>query len=133
MSSILTKIMHHIVRFAYPYLLDIEEESRSAADRRLKSRFRSLGERSNLGANPSIANPERISIGKCFYAKHFLRMEAIKEYGGKQLKVERQPPQIMGSYEWVDGAPIPQRTNEKIEASKLIVYMMFKGEERDED
>lgn len=54
----------------------------------------------------------------------------IKEYGGKQLKVERQPPQIMGSYEWVDGAPIPQRTNEKIEASKLIVYMMFKGEER---
>lgn len=56
----------------------------------------------------------------------------IKEYGGKQLKVERQPPQIMGSYEWVDGAPIPQRTNEKIEASNLIVYMMFKGEERDE-
>ena len=83
MQRFITKIMHHIVRFCYPYLKDIEEENRINADRQVKSQFMNIGEGCFLGEHPSIYNPERISIGNQFYAKHFLRIEAINEYGGK--------------------------------------------------
>ena len=83
MQRFITKIMHHIVRFCYPYLKDIEEENRINADRQVKSQFMNIGDGCFLGEHPSIYNPERISIGNQFYAKHFLRIEAINEYGGK--------------------------------------------------
>lgn len=55
-----------------------------------------------------------------------------KQYGGKQLKVERQAPKNIGSYEWVEGAAVPRRTDQNITASTLNIYMKFKGKERDE-
>lgn len=56
----------------------------------------------------------------------------VKRYGGKQLKVERQAPQDICAYEWVDGAAVPHPTDQNTTASLLSVYMKFKGEERDE-
>lgn len=55
-----------------------------------------------------------------------------KQYGGKQLKVERQAPKNIGAYEWVEGAAVPRHTDQNITASTLSVYMKFKGKERDE-
>ena len=56
----------------------------------------------------------------------------VGRFGAKQLKVERQAPQEMGTYEWVEGAAIPRSTEENITASTLIVHMKFSGCERDE-
>lgn len=56
----------------------------------------------------------------------------VGRFGAKQLKVERQAPQEMGTYEWVEGAAIPRSTEENITASTLIVHMKFSGSERDE-
>lgn len=82
MKKLIAKIMHHIIRFSYPYLNDIELEHRIKADTKLKLRFRSLGKGCFLGEGPLIVNPEHITIGNHFYAKRFLRLETLTEYAG---------------------------------------------------
>lgn len=74
--------MHHVIRFCYPFLQDIEEEKRIEADCLLKSQFMSIGDYCNLGESPCIYHPEHITIGNKFSAKKYLRLEAHTEYGG---------------------------------------------------
>lgn len=84
MINLLTKVMHHILRFCYPYLKDIKQEQEEQYNREQKSLFRCIGTNSFLGYKPLVTGTEHISIGKNVYAKRFLRLEAITEYGGKQ-------------------------------------------------
>lgn len=82
MNSLISRIMHHVIRFCYPFLQDIEREKRTESDHLLKSRFMRIGDCCFLGENPCIYNPEYISIGNKFNARKFLRLEALTEYGG---------------------------------------------------
>lgn len=82
MSSLLTKVMHHVVRFMYPYIKDIEIEKQQKNNASVKNHFKSIGNNCSLGEKPMIFNPQNITIGNGFVAKHFLRMETLVQYGG---------------------------------------------------
>lgn len=75
--SILTKVLHHILRFCYPYLKDIEKEKELEEKQRLKSTFKSFGEYSTLGPDPFVSGAEHIAIGKHFIARKGFRIETI--------------------------------------------------------
>lgn len=84
MGKILTMIMHHVIRFCYPYFKDIEEEKRLESETQLRSKFRHIGLFCHLGEKPFVHSPENITIGNRFYANRFLRLETILDYGGKK-------------------------------------------------
>lgn len=88
MSKLLAKIMHHIIRFCYPYLKDIELEKQLEEDTKLKSTFKSIGENSYLGEQPLIYGAEYITIGEKFYGKRLIRIEALSEYAGTHYTPE---------------------------------------------
>lgn len=69
--------MHHILRFCYPYLKDIEQEKALEAKKLLKESFKSFGECSTLGDSPSVSGAEHISIGNHFIARKGFRIETI--------------------------------------------------------
>ena len=77
-------MMHHVIRFCYQYIKDIEEETNQREISKIKAKFRSIGSCSYLGLNPLITHPENISIGKEFFAKRFVRLETLTTYGGHQ-------------------------------------------------
>lgn len=83
MKMLIAKIMHHILRFSYPYLMDIERECHDRELSALKSKFRHFGHYSSLGANPFVYGAENISIGDRLIAKRYLRIEAISERNGQ--------------------------------------------------
>lgn len=85
--------MHHVIRFCYQYVKDIEEETNQREISKIKAKFRSIGSYSYLGLNPLITHPENISIGREFYAKRFVRLEALTTYGGHQYS----PQLIIGN------------------------------------
>lgn len=75
--SLISKIMHHILRFCYPYLKDIEKEKELEEKKHLKNSFKSFGEYSTLGIAPSVTGAEYISIGNHVIARKGFRIEAI--------------------------------------------------------
>lgn len=93
-SKLLTKVMHHIIRFCYPYFKDIELEKQLIADAKLKSEFKSIDKNSYLGEYPLICGAEFITIGKKFYSKRFTRIEALAEFAN----VRYIPEIIIGDY-----------------------------------
>lgn len=56
----------------------------------------------------------------------------IKDYGGKQLKVDFQPPEKITDYEWTEGAVIPREAKTDIELGSISIEMYFKGISREE-
>ena len=82
-NSLITKIMHHILRFCYPYLKDIEREKELEAKQRLKSSFKHFGDCSTLGPDPSVCGVEHISIGDRFIARKGFRIETISHLNDK--------------------------------------------------
>lgn len=92
MGRLVTKIMHNILRFCYPYLKDIELEQRLKKTNEEKELFLRFGEKSYLGVHPLITGSSNISIGYGVYAKRFLRLETITSYGGRQYA----PKMIIG-------------------------------------
>lgn len=81
--SVLEKIMHHILRFCYPYLKDIEKEKELEKRQQLKDSFKSFGECSTLGPTPSVSGAEHISIGNHFIARKGFRIETISHLNNK--------------------------------------------------
>lgn len=77
------KIMHHILRFCYPYLKDIEREKELAMKQRLIVSFKHFGDYSTLGLDPSVFGAEHISIGDRFIARKGFRIEAISHLNDK--------------------------------------------------
>lgn len=94
MNHIITKIMHHIIRFCYPFIKDIEKEKQLEDDAILKSKFKSIGKNSYLGDTPLIYGAEHITIGKKFYGKRLIRLEALSQYAG----TEYSPQIIIGDF-----------------------------------
>lgn len=88
MSKLVSKIMHHILRFCYPYFKDIEEEHKHTDIMRLRSRFKKIGENSTFGPSPIIYGPENISIGDRVYAREGFRLEAISHAGEQTFTPE---------------------------------------------
>ena len=84
MKSLITKIMHHILRFCYPYLKDIETEYWEKDRQTLKNSFKSFGQNGYLGPDPRIYGAENISIGDRLIAKRGLRLEAIIQRNGRK-------------------------------------------------
>lgn len=80
--------MHHILRFCYPYLKDIEKEYENAEIMNLRSRFKKFGVSSTFGPTPIIYGPENISIGERVYAREGFRLEAISKAGNQSFTPE---------------------------------------------
>ena len=85
MKSLVTKIMHHILRFCYPYLKDIEREQISLINAKLRKSFKHLGENSGLGENYDINGPQYISIGDNLIVRRAIRLDAISEANGQSF------------------------------------------------
>lgn len=83
MKRIIVKTMHHVLRFCYPYLKDIEREKEIEATYILKTSFKHLGDCSTLGSDPSVSGSEHISIGNRFIARKGFRIEAISRLNSK--------------------------------------------------
>lgn len=81
--SVLGKLMHHILRFCYPYFKDIEKEKELEEKQQLKDSFKSFGECSTLGPNPSVSGAEHISVGSHFIARKGFRIETISHLNDK--------------------------------------------------
>lgn len=88
MSIIFAKIVHHIIRFLYPYLKDIELEHYDAETRKLRAQFKKIGKNSTIGPSPIIHGPENISIGEHVFAREGFRLEAIKSAGNQTFNPE---------------------------------------------
>lgn len=88
MSKVFAKIMHHIIRFIYPYIKDIEHEYNDAKTRELRTKFKKIGRYSTIGTNPIIHGPENISIGEHVFAREGFRLEAIKSAGNQTFNPE---------------------------------------------
>ena len=83
MKSLITKIMHHILRFCYPYLKDIELEKEIEKKQCLKALFKHFGECSNLGPDPFVSGAEHIILGDRFVARKGFRIETISHLNDK--------------------------------------------------
>lgn len=83
MSTFIVKIIHHIIRFIYPYLMDIEKEFANKELQKIRSQFKSIGSNTTLGHSPTIFGPEHISLGDRIVARQNLRIEAIKGLYGQ--------------------------------------------------
>lgn len=77
MGNLITKIMHHIFRFCYPFFKDIEKERELEERKHLIESFKSFGKCSTLGPDPSVSGAEYISIGAHFIARKGFRIETI--------------------------------------------------------
>lgn len=83
MRSLIAKIMHHVLRFCYPYLKDIELEKDFETKSILKASFKHFGDCSTLGLDPSVSGAQHISIGNRFIARKGFRIETISHLNDK--------------------------------------------------
>lgn len=83
MRGLKAKIMHHFLRFCYPYLQDIEREKELEEMQCLKDSFNGFGECSTLGPAPFVSGAEHISIGNHVIARKGFRIETISYLNDK--------------------------------------------------
>lgn len=122
MRSLLSKIMHHILRFCYPYLKDIEKEFELKNYYDLKSSFKSFGEGSYLGSSPAVFGAEHITIGDHVIARRGFRLEAIKGLYGQ----DATPNLEIGDYvSFEDWCHVGCTNNIKIGSGTMIASKVF--------
>lgn len=83
MNKVITQILHHIFRFCYPYLKDIETEKALEIDKNTKASFKHFGKYGTLGTDPTVNGANYISIGDHFLARKGFRIETISHLNDK--------------------------------------------------
>lgn len=129
MKDLLSKIMHHIIRFVYPYLMDIEKEVSNKELQKTRSLFKSIGSSTTLGPNPIIFGPEHMSLGDRIVARQSLRIEAVKGLYGQEKDPELTIGDEVSFEDWCHIGCINRITIGKgtMLASKVFITDHFHG------